>query len=668
MRKCDMSPCSDRRGARVGRILAVALMSVLAFGLFAPPANAHSVLIRSDPAAGAVLSEAPKAVQLWFSEELSPGFSSARLLDGEGGTVQGARLVPEPGDPRSVVLELPALTRGTYGIFWEVLAENDGHKTTGRLVFSVGVQSPASSSLSSQIDTSAPPTEIFLYWLSFCLLAGIVGGLGVTSLVLGSGSASADPGLAGAVLSARRRVLFLVLVSAVAGTVAGVAVLVEQSRQVTSSALGASWISSTVHLVAATRWGHLWIAREVVLLVLAGAVWAMVSLLGRDRPLGLRPQVATGLALTVVGIQALGSHAAALESGRATAIAADALHLLTACLWIGALPALLLVLWPRSAGGVSRRDLARACRTPFTRLAATSVCLLVVTGLYSAGREVETVGGVVGTSYGRTLLVKGGLLALAGGLGLLNAARLHGWESRWLGPLRPLVSGRPPSRRLIRVEAGVGVVLFLAVSVLTATPPARGPAPLVAPEATRLRVATAEDLLVSVSVTPNRPGVNGFTVLANSSRRPAPAPIDDVRLQLTRDGRTSFVLLQEVDEGTYFGTGSLDAAGRWGLRAIVSRAGARLIAPVGWSVAPPARVAVESGRRLAPIANAIALSVLAAGLAVIVVRRRERPRNARGDRRSQPTEDRPEPLPDSEKDEEEAARLTTVSRFRTVHT
>jgi copper transport protein len=611
----------------VGRIPAVALLAMLAVGLIAPPASAHSVLIRSDPAAGAVLSEAPEAVQLWFSEELSPGFSSARLLDGEGGTVQGARLVPEPGDPRSVVLELPALPRGTYGVFWEVLSENDGHKSSGRLIFSIGVPGPGSTSLSSQIDTSAPPSEVFLHWLSFCLLAGVVGGLGVTSLVLGSGSVSADPGLAGAVRSARRRVLILALVSAVAGAVVGFAVLVEESVQVSSSAVGASWVGSVVHLVAATRWGHLWIAREVVLLVLAVALWAMVSLLGRHRPLGVRPQAATGLTLTVVAIQALGSHAAGLESARAAAVVADALHLLTACLWIGALPALVLVLWPRSAGGVERWDLARACRPSFTRLAATSVCLLVVTGLYSAGREVETVGALGGTSYGRTLLVKSGLLALAGVLGLVNAARLHGWRSRWLGPLLPLVSGRPPSRRLIRMEAGVGVVLFLAVSVLTATPPSRGPALPAAPETAALRAGSTEDLLVSVSVSPNRPGVNGFTVLANSSRRPAPAPIDGVRLELSRHGRTSFVLLQEVEQGTYFGTGSLDAAGRWGLRIIVSREDRRLIAPLGWSVAPSARIAPESGRRLAPIANTIALSVLAVGLvAAIVVRRGRRGR------------------------------------------
>jgi copper transport protein len=608
------------------RGLLVLVFTFLGLGLLASPAQAHAFLIRSNPAAGAVLSEAPEAVQLWFSEELSPGFSSARLLDGEGGAVQGTRLVPEPGDPRSMVLELPVLPRGTYGVFWQVLDESDGHKSSGRLIFSVGVAGPGSSFLSSQVDTSAPPGEIALHWLSFCLLAGVVGGLGVASLVLGSGSASADPGLAGAVRSARRRVLLLAFVSAAAGAVAGVAVLVEQSRQVTSNALGGSWIGSIVHLVAATRWGHLWIAREVVLLVLAVVLWSMVSLLGRNRPLGLRLQAATGLALTVVAIQALGSHAAALESGRAAAVASDALHLLTACLWIGALPALVLVLWPRSAGGVERWDLARACRTSFTRLAATSVCLLVVTGLYSAGREVGTVGAVGGTSYGRTLLVKSGLLALAGALGLVNAARLHGWRSRWLGPLQPLVSGRPPSPRLIRVEAGVGVVLFLAVSVLTATPPARGPALLPAPQAAPLRAGSVEDLLVSVSVTPNRPGVNGFTVLANSSRRPPPAPIDGVRLELTRDGRTSFVLLQEVEPGTYFGTGSLDAAGRWGLRVIVSRAGGRLIAPIGWSVAPPARLAPESGRRLAPIANTMALSVLAVGLAVIVVRRGRRRR------------------------------------------
>lgn len=34
-------------------------------------------------------------------------------------------------------------------------------------------------------------------------------------------------------------------------------------------------------------------------------------------------------------VEAMGSHAAALDSGRGVAVAADALHILTACLWLG---------------------------------------------------------------------------------------------------------------------------------------------------------------------------------------------------------------------------------------------------------------------------------------------------------------------------------------------
>src|SRR5205807_1682399 len=83
---------------------------------------------------------------------------------------------------------------------------------------------------------------------------------------------------------------------------------------------------------------------------------------------------------------------------------------------------------------------------------------------------------------------------------------------------------------VLLVASVLGVGVAGAAVVLPARP---NGAPAAAPP---VRSGTVADLIVSVSVTPNRPGVNGFTVRAASNRRPAPAPIDDVALQLGAGG------------------------------------------------------------------------------------------------------------------------------------
>ena len=136
--------------------------------------------------------------------------------------------------------------------------------------------------------------------------------------------------------------------------------------------------------------------------------------------------------------------------------------------------------------------------------------------------------------------------------------------------------------------------------------------------------------MVSVSATPNRPGVNGFTVLAASSRRPAPAPIDGVTLKLGRSGESGTLPLRQIEPGRYFGTGRLDSAGRITITAVIRRAGDRLTVTMPLHVSPKAAppTVARPEHRLAPYVNAVALCVLLLALSVgvqrIVARRRRR--------------------------------------------
>src|SRR5262249_58824115 len=126
---------------------ALALGAAAALLVLAQPASAHADLIRSDPPDGSVLAHAPSVARLWFSEEISPEFSSARVVDRTGAAITGSRARTGGGDPRQLTVELPRLGTGTYGLAWRVLAEDDGHTTGGVIVFTVGGAAAAAGAL-----------------------------------------------------------------------------------------------------------------------------------------------------------------------------------------------------------------------------------------------------------------------------------------------------------------------------------------------------------------------------------------------------------------------------------------------------------------------------------------------------------------------------------------
>ena len=70
-------------------------------------ASAHTELVRSDPADGAVLAESPGLAQLWFSGDIAASRSTARLVDERGATVPDVHVVRVSGDPRVIAVELP---------------------------------------------------------------------------------------------------------------------------------------------------------------------------------------------------------------------------------------------------------------------------------------------------------------------------------------------------------------------------------------------------------------------------------------------------------------------------------------------------------------------------------------------------------------------------------
>ena len=151
------------------------------------------------------------------------------------------------------------------------------------------------------------------------------------------------------------------------------------------------------------------------------------------------------------------------------------MHLLGASVWIGGLLALVVAL-PRAARTLepmARGRVFAEAAGRFSTLALASVVVLGGTGLARALRELSAVSQLWSTSYGRTLLVKSGLLACLVLLGARNRYRLV--------PRLRAATGRNPAalhafaglRRSVAVELCLLAAVVGAVALLTELPPGR---------------------------------------------------------------------------------------------------------------------------------------------------------------------------------------------------
>jgi len=119
----------------------------------APGALAHTELILSDPAEGAVLEADPSTVVLSFSEELIPDTVRVSVADGTGFVVTVA--APEVDGADVSFPWPPALTGPDYTVNYRVVSQ-DGHPVSGSLSFT-GATPAATPPTSSAVPS--PPVE-----------------------------------------------------------------------------------------------------------------------------------------------------------------------------------------------------------------------------------------------------------------------------------------------------------------------------------------------------------------------------------------------------------------------------------------------------------------------------------------------------------------------------
>ncbi|MFI0964397.1 copper resistance CopC/CopD family protein [Streptomyces sp. NPDC021080] len=517
----------------------------------AAPASAHAALTGSNPTQGSVVDKAPAQVSLTFSEQVSLNDDSLQVLDPKGDRVDAGGASGLGGDTYGLKMR-PGLPDGTYTVTYQVVSA-DSHPVSGAFTFSIGAPSQTSVALSGQAVGGG--VVGFLYGAArYFSYAGFILLVGGAAFVLACWQRG----------SGIRSVQRLVVGGWLTLTASTIALLLLRGSYVGSGKIGDVFDLTLLGEVLQTKSGAALVSR---LLLLAAAALFIAVLFGayagrdederaadantgdgepsetadagspaagpthadspaaedadaedghlaaekNDLTFGLAvggTVVAAGLAAT----WAMAEHASTgLQPGIAMPV--DVLHLLAVATWLGGLSTLVVALFrapadtPIEAGAVHR----------FSRIAFGSVLTLVATGIYQSWRQLGSWSALTGTSYGRLLLVKIGLVAVLVGIAWISRR----WTARLTGATAPGAAAatvvveqrsevRTPAtvpadpgraaqlarqqaaldstrdkrvrdadphrsglRRSVLAEAGVAVVLLAVTTALTATEPGR---------------------------------------------------------------------------------------------------------------------------------------------------------------------------------------------------
>lgn len=100
------------------------------------PAWAHASMVKSSPASGATLKQAPSVIQATFSEELDKS-SVMRLYDAHQKLLAKGGLDAKVTSHRALKITPPHLTAGAYSVQWVAISSDDGAVEKGSFKFSV---------------------------------------------------------------------------------------------------------------------------------------------------------------------------------------------------------------------------------------------------------------------------------------------------------------------------------------------------------------------------------------------------------------------------------------------------------------------------------------------------------------------------------------------------
>ena len=264
----------------------------------------------------------------------------------------------------------------------------------------------------------------------------------------------------------RRRILRMAAVGLTVAVLSGAARVVLEAASMSGRPLAATFTEGTLWTVLTrTTFGvtaDVWTA-------LAISLAACLAFLGTRR---WATWIAPLLAASLLGALAWSGHAAATDGlDGHLHLAADALHLIAAGTWLGSLVALAVLLATACRhSDPAWRDIAAAATLRFSMLGIASVTTLLGSGIVNAWFLAGSLPALLGTAYGRLLLIK---IALFGAMVSVAAANRLRLTPRLAHSLSSEDHGKA-LRQLTRntlIEVALGLIVLVIVGALGTLPP-----------------------------------------------------------------------------------------------------------------------------------------------------------------------------------------------------
>jgi copper transport protein len=281
-------------------------------------------------------------------------------------------------------------------------------------------------------------------------------------------------------------------------------------------------------------------------------------------------------------VHALAGHADAPAPLLPLHLAEQWVHMLAVGAWVGGLVWLLL-----GIRGMGQRERAEAVAR-YSGIAGVALGVVVLTGLLRALSEVGSVGNLMTTSYGRTLLVKVSLVVILALLGALNRFRLVPALTRRDEAVRPF-------RRAVRAEVALATGVLAVTAVLVGLAPAfvSGALPSSAASGVTLSGSDyATTVTVHLTITPGTVGRNDFALTASDYGTGTPLTgVRSVQLNFSLPAQPSVgqstVNLSRAAGGTWRGTAiEPSLAGDWSIQVVVQEATNAAVVPLTLRATP----------------------------------------------------------------------------------
>ncbi len=167
-----------------------------------------------------------------------------------------------------------------------------------------------------------------------------------------------------------------------------------------------------------------------------------------------------GLCAVVLAAAVATTHAAARLDHVPLLLAATALHIAGAAIWVGGIPCFVMALGRLFDGAAFRRVGAR-----FSRISMAGVACILLSAATFSVFYIGSWGAFYGTAYG---VMVGAKAAMFGALLLLGLGNFLVVERLRRNPATPVLR----MRRFAEVEIGIGFSIFFAAASLTSVPPA----------------------------------------------------------------------------------------------------------------------------------------------------------------------------------------------------